>query len=1471
MAHRRRAKLYFGSHKDCFLHGLNFNREWIPWLKSSQDNLYLVCVIFPDGFKLITNFSTRPALPSNRDKKSKGLESYEFLEIDPDFAKCLKRNEGEMVVIECIPEVNVCQEVMIAPLESNDYEILECNREKIIYDILDQVRIISSTRPFPVWINNQPVFVKLIKSKPPATWVLLVKNTYVDLQTIDNNSSLSSPYLPSVSPSPRSDGSTSDESQTNSSSQSYFSSLSRSFSKGDLIGQGRRGAGRGTHKRQTSDFSMSDSLSCLPREDSPDSLDDNSGMVSTLGRQILSYLFRAPTSENDQEVNNPSRRNSDDSRLFSPQEENKIFPKHHHMSPNRTYPHPSKPRHAKTSSWHAQTDYERQKEDRLKEISTPSINAMLRVQPVDLSKVGITWGIDQCYDIFVHPSTLPAVYHSASRTSKSYLVCLSLLTTSVKKLKESHSPFVESNVPSSIPTPAIGQEKATLPERPSPEDRGVLKKLVSVLSEAAERGTPSPTLTVSSASPNPQTVEFQVNLCRCVIAHLCFATTVRFNYKRKRSSTICLEEVSVSREGSASPTHGSPPFKQKEPQVAFSVLPGHIVMSDLLRQQLGAKIGSLVLLSEVKESWRVDCRQNRVLLNLHPLSNSKVSSQDNSLKPKLISGFRNWLTMYRTHPFGCVFAENMIVPLDPNWRNNTSILSCTSPDVVLCKVTYKIERDTSFNRKEGGVSEPPIRFFQITLLDLRKDGQNGIEVNPVLGREKKNGVSKEGTESGVTAFGSLPSLEDLGPPKLDIYKKQFGGIDDTLNSCYHEALNLMTQKGGGVMLICGTGGGGMVGGCGKTSLAMLLCKELSESYMKPHVIIKSCTLLRGKRLDNIRKTLNSILMEAIDYRHVVVLLDDLDEVAQNITDIQREAAGEGMANTRVAQVLLNFLSNVKERELNVVVIATAASKQLLHTSLLQSKGKHVFSVVVELPPPDLIKRQKIIETVLQNSDVYSCLSVSDLRTVCLRTEGYQPIDLKVLVDRAISCSEQRCLGPILLAERNFSTVDSSQKKDSIATLVAGSNSLSLATSFSVEVKDFMVAMETYVPASLKGLSLHSGGLINFKHVGGLAAAKQTLQETLLWPSKYPRLFAQCPIRQHAGVLLYGAPGTGKTFLAGAVANEFGLNFVSIKGPELLNKFIGASEQAVRDLFTRAQAARPCILFFDEFDSLAPRRGHDRTGATDRVVNQILTQLDGVETLQGVYVLAASSRPDLIDPALLRPGRIDKILLCDIPSEDERKEILTALTHNLPLSKEANLQDIATRAVSFTGADIKALLYNAQLLAVNRTLEQKQEVINNKLNRSDLSQSGSLLDSDTKLVQPVLRENETGYCKGDVDAEAVVSSSKTKMFGNKKNQSYTNDRVWQYRFVEGDTVQRISPPQTLVEQLVGFNRAPHKSGSDGQKRSECEITHDDLLRALETTNPSLSERERSKYEHIYEKFQGKSKTSVVDMEQRITLA
>ncbi|KIO34777.1 hypothetical protein M407DRAFT_64085, partial [Tulasnella calospora MUT 4182] len=186
-------------------------------------------------------------------------------------------------------------------------------------------------------------------------------------------------------------------------------------------------------------------------------------------------------------------------------------------------------------------------------------------------------------------------------------------------------------------------------------------------------------------------------------------------------------------------------------------------------------------------------------------------------------------------------------------------------------------------------------------------------------------------------------------------------------------------------------------------------------------------------------------------------------------------------------------------------------------------------------------------------------------------------------------------------------------------------------------------------------------------------------------------------------LLYGFPGCGKTLLASAVAKECGLNFISVKGPELLNKYIGASEKSVRDIFERATAAKPCVLFFDEFDSIAPKRGHDSTGVTDRVVNQMLTQMDGAEGLEGVYVLAATSRPDLIDPALLRPGRLDKSLLCNMPDEEERLEILQALSQKISISDSVSLRALAEETEGYSGADLQAIMYNAHLEVVHEAV------------------------------------------------------------------------------------------------------------------------------------------------------------------------
>ncbi|GJJ08536.1 hypothetical protein Clacol_002754 [Clathrus columnatus] len=304
------------------------------------------------------------------------------------------------------------------------------------------------------------------------------------------------------------------------------------------------------------------------------------------------------------------------------------------------------------------------------------------------------------------------------------------------------------------------------------------------------------------------------------------------------------------------------------------------------------------------------------------------------------------------------------------------------------------------------------------------------------------------------------------------------------------------------------------------------------------------------------------------------------------------------------------------------------------------------------------------------------ISPLNFAAIATQTEGYLAMDLNDLVFRAVHEAMRRSI-----QERLEVTLTQ---------------------------EDFETARKDLIPLSLRNVELKRSEVL-WSDIGGLHDTRRVLRETLEWPTK---------------LLLYGYPGCGKTLLASAVAKECGLNFISVKGPELLNKYIGASEKSVRDVFDRAAAAKPCVLFFDEFDSIAPKRGHDSTGVTDRVVNQLLTQMDGAEGLDGVYVLAATSRPDLIDPALLRPGRLDKSLLCDMPSKQDRKEvhipvgppnytlnitfkILQALSRKIFLSADVNLDYYAKSTEGFSGADLQALLYNAHLEVVHLALDKSE--------------------------------------------------------------------------------------------------------------------------------------------------------------------
>lgn len=557
----------------------------------------------------------------------------------------------------------------------------------------------------------------------------------------------------------------------------------------------------------------------------------------------------------------------------------------------------------------------------------------------------------------------------------------------------------------------------------------------------------------------------------------------------------------------------------------------------------------------------------------------------------------------------------------------------------------------------------------------------------------------------------FPTFAHGIPPKV----AQLVGADDLLKQCMSN-LTLCSS----VLLTGGVGSG-------KTSLAQCIAQRLREDYVF-NVTYFACQKLvtDETRVSTIKETLTRLFMTASWCARLggqaVVVLDDLDKICPVETELQ--VGNDNGRSRQITEILCATVRQYCSIHSGVALLATTQSKDALNSILI---GGHIIGDIISIKAPTKEIRRDILAFLTHDgsqsqsqqrhghtrtpSDTQSIsegswmdpsrpgssssssassrdgfrLSPSlDLLDIAGKTDGYMPADLVLLVSRA----RNETLTRILTTEAHLTDTNDTSF-DAPPTITKG---------------DFEAALKNFTPSSLRNVTLtHSS--TTFASIGGLKSTRATLLETLLYPTKYAPIFARSPLRLRSGILLYGYPGCGKTLLASAVAGECNLNFISVKGPEILNKYIGASEKSVRDLFERAQAAKPCVLFFDEFDSIAPKRGHDSTGVTDRVVNQMLTQMDGAEGLDGVYVLAATSRPDLIDPALLRPGRLDKSLLCDMPDMDDRLDILAAVSKKLQLSPEVDnrLLTIAQRTEGFSGADLQALMYNAHLEAIHDLL------------------------------------------------------------------------------------------------------------------------------------------------------------------------
>lgn len=546
-------------------------------------------------------------------------------------------------------------------------------------------------------------------------------------------------------------------------------------------------------------------------------------------------------------------------------------------------------------------------------------------------------------------------------------------------------------------------------------------------------------------------------------------------------------------------------------------------------------------------------------------------------------------------------------------------------------------------------------------------------------------------------------------------------------------------------------------GSGKTLVLRHVAHRLNAKHGF-HAKYVACELLMNENYSLLTAHVSAWLQEALWHKPLVLVLDNVDK----LLNAEQEHTDATQANQLTEYLVLHLARIHLQRSSNVSVVMSAAAKEAICKLLTQA---HVIGRFEHLAAPDKPTRTQIIEQYLVAG--LGCRVEFDLLDIVSESEGYLPNDLKVLSDR-------------IYHEALF------ESDEAVVTRPA-----------------FERALKGYTPLNLRGVKLQKS-LVNWSDIGGLREAKDIMLETLEWPTKYAPIFANCPLRLRSGILLYGYPGCGKTLLASAIAGQCGLNFILIKGPEILNKYIGASEQSVRELFERAQAAKPCILFFDEFDSIAPKRGHDSTGVTDRVVNQMLTQMDGAEGLDGVYVLAATSRPDLIDSALLRPGRLDKSVLCNMPSYADRLDILHTITKKMDLQDDVNLEELASATAGFSGADMQGLGYNAYLKAVHVKL-----------------------DNDERLAAQQQPE--------DHDANHV-------------NFFQAN--------AEADAKLRPAERAELLQQIKSFmkpDQEPKSGGVDAGSSVVVTISHKDFEESLEETKPSISASEMRKLSAIYRQF------------------
>jgi len=459
-------------------------------------------------------------------------------------------------------------------------------------------------------------------------------------------------------------------------------------------------------------------------------------------------------------------------------------------------------------------------------------------------------------------------------------------------------------------------------------------------------------------------------------------------------------------------------------------------------------------------------------------------------------------------------------------------------------------------------------------------------------------------------------------------------------------------------------------GCGKTLLARAVANESEANFFSingPEIMSK----FYGESEARLRE----IFQQAEKSAPAIIFIDELDAIAPK----REEVTGE--VERRVVAQLLALLDGLTGRG-NVIVIGATNRPNAIDPAL-RRPGR--FDREIEIGIPDKQGRHEVLQIHTRGMPLAENV---DLRRLSDMSHGYTGADLAALGRETAMKALRRYLPEINLEEERIPP--------------------SVLEKMEVTMDDFMNAFKEITPTAMREVAIEIP-TVHWDDIGDLDDVKQELKESVEWPLKNPDVFTRMGIKPPKGILLFGPPGCGKTLLARGVATESEANFIAIKGPEVFSKWVGESEKAIREVFRKARMSSPSVIFFDEIDSLVPRRGSGfgDSGVTDRVISQLLTEIDGIAALQDVVVLAATNRPDIVDPGVLRPGRFDRLIYVPEPNDEGRQQILRIYTKTMPLAKDIDIQDLARMTKGYSGADIESICREAAMIALRRDMNSKE--------------------------------------------------------------------------------------------------------------------------------------------------------------------